>query len=83
MKPCPYVVFVMADAGTGSRPGPEQVVEAGSGSDGAEGLPGGDAGSGGGGAASRAVQPRGDLQSSERLLGAVLLRAAECQHPAL
>lgn len=53
-----------SDAGPGEGSGLEQVVEAGPGSDGAEGLTGGDAGSGGGGFASWAVQPRGDLQGA-------------------
>lgn len=45
-------VDVYSDAGPGAGCGLEQAVEAGSCSDGAEGLPGGDAGSGGQGAAS-------------------------------
>ena len=73
---------VFSDAGPGTRSGLEQAVEAGAGSGGAEGVPGGDAGSGGRGVASRAVRPRGDLQGAGRHLGAVLHRAAERQHPA-
>lgn len=55
---------VNSDTGPGEKSGLEQFVEAGPGSDGAEGLTGGDAGSGGRGFASGAVQPRGDLQGA-------------------